>query len=165
MEEKRRGYARPTIHITDEAWMALALAREAEAAQERTKLSRDHNVASLYLVHKLADLTASGDQGSRTRQIAENLVADCATRVVFAQPTSEAPRLREVLGLNDSEIRIVTSSRIMHTGQALWKLADRSFLVQTVLSPEERALVSTRDAMTAAAPWTSPGSSPPADPR
>ena len=165
MEEKRRGYARPTIHITDEAWMALALAREAEAAQERTKLSRDHNVASLYLVHKLADLTASGDQGSRTRQIAENLVADCATRVVFAQPTSEAPRLRDVLGLNDSEIRIVTSSRIMHTGQALWKLADRSFLVQTVLSPEERALVSTRDAMTAAAPWTRPGSSPPAGPR
>ena len=40
MEEKRRGYARPTIHVTDEAWMALGLAREAEAAQERTKLSR-----------------------------------------------------------------------------------------------------------------------------
>ncbi len=23
MEEKRRGYAGPTIHVTDEAWMAL----------------------------------------------------------------------------------------------------------------------------------------------
>jgi len=53
LEEKRRGYARPTIHVTDEAWMALALAREAEASQERTKLSRDHNVQSLYLIHKL----------------------------------------------------------------------------------------------------------------
>jgi hypothetical protein len=60
--------------------MALALSKEAEAAQERTKLSRDHNVASVYLLRKLADLEASGDAGSRTRQIAENLVADCATR-------------------------------------------------------------------------------------
>ena len=47
MEEKRRGHVRPTIHVTDEAWMALALSKEAEAARERTKLSRDHNVASV----------------------------------------------------------------------------------------------------------------------
>ena len=147
MEEKRRGYARPTIHVTDEAWMALALAREAEAAQERTKLSRDHNVASLYLIHKLADLKAAGDEGSRVRQIAENLVADCATRVVHAQPSSEARTLREVVGLTDAEIALVTSPRIMRTGQALWKLVDRSFLVQVVLAPEELALVRTRDAM------------------
>jgi len=152
MEEKRRGYARPTIHVTDETWMALGLAREAEAAQERTKLSRDHNVASVYLVHKLADLKTAGDEGSRVRQITENLVADCATRVVYAQPLSEAPTLREVLGLTETEIRLVTSPRVMRTGQALWKLADRSFLVQTVLAPAEVALVSTRDAMIAGAP-------------
>lgn len=158
MEEKRRGYARPTIHVTDEAWMALGLAREAEAAQERTKLSRDHNVASVYLVHKLADLKTAGDEGSRVRQITENLVADCATRVVYAQPLSEAPTLREVLGLSETEVRLVTSPRVMRTGQALWKLADRSFLVQTVLAPEEVALVSTRDAMIAGAPSPAAGS-------
>ena len=152
MEEKRRGHARPTIHVTDEAWMALALSKEAEAAQERTKLSRDHNVQSVYLLHKLADLKASGDEGSRTRQIAENLVADCATRVVYAQPVSETPTLRDVVGLTDTEIAIVTSPRLMHTGQALWRLADRSFLVQTVLAPEEAELVTTRDAMITSAP-------------
>ena len=38
-EEKRRSHIRPTIHVTDEAWMALALSKEAEAARERTKLS------------------------------------------------------------------------------------------------------------------------------
>lgn len=152
MEEKRRGRVRPTIHITDEAWRALAVAREAEAAQERTKLSRDHNVQSLYLLHKLADLRAAGDDGSRTRQITENLVADCATRVIYSQPTSEAETLREVVGLTETEIRIVTSPRMMRTGQALWKLADRSFLVQTVLAPEEAALVSTRDTMIGSAP-------------
>jgi len=152
MEEKRRGHARPTIHVTDEAWMALALAREAEAAQERTKLSRDHNVQSIYLVHKLADLRAAGEGGSRVRQITENLVADCATRVIYAQPTSEAPVLKDILGLTETEVRLVTSPRTMRTGQALWKLADRSFLVQTVLSRDERELVSTRDAMIATAP-------------
>lgn len=152
MEEKRRGHVRPTVHVTDEAWRALALAREAEAAQERTKLSRDHNVQSLYLLHKLADLKAAGDDGSRTRQIAENLVADCATRVVYAQPHSEARTLQEVVGLTETETRIVTSPRMMRTGQALWKLADRSFLVQTVLAPEELAIAQTRDTMIAAAP-------------
>ena len=109
MEEKRRGYARLTIDLTDEAWMALGLAREAEAAQERTKLSRDHNVASIYLVRKLADLKTAGDEGSRVLPITENLVADCAIRVVYAQPLSEAPTLREVLGLSETELRLVTS--------------------------------------------------------
>ena len=152
MEEKRRGFARPTIHVTDEAWMALSLAREAEAAQERTKLSRDHNIQSLYLVHKLADLKTAGDEGSRVRQITENLVADCATRVVFAQPVSEAPVLRDVLGLTETEIRLVTSPRSMRTGQALWKVADRSFLVTTLLAPEDEDLVQTRQVMSASAP-------------
>jgi hypothetical protein len=140
--------------VTDEAWMALALSREAEAAQERTKLSRDHNVASVYLPRKLADLKASGDEGSRTRQIAENLVADCATRVIYAQPRppSEAETLREVVGLTEAEIGIVTSPRLMRTRQALWKLADRSFLEQTVLAPDEIELVRTRDTMVAGAP-------------
>ena len=142
----------PTIHVTDEAWRALGLAREAEAAQERTKLSRDHNVSSVYLVHKLADLRASGEEGSRVRQITENLVADCATRVIYSQPASEIPTLRTVLGLTETEVRIVTSPRVMRTGQALWKIGDRSFLVQTLLAPEEVALTSTRETMAASAP-------------
>jgi hypothetical protein len=149
---KRAGRVAPTIHVTDEAWRALAMAREAEAAQERTKLSRDHNVSSIYLVHKLADLRASGEEGSRVRQITENLVADCATRVIYSQPASEIPTLRSVLGLTETEVRIVTSPRIMRTGQALWKIGDRSFLVQTLLAPEEVALTSTRDTMAASAP-------------
>ena len=149
---KRAGHVEPTIHVTDEAWRALGVAREAEAAQERTKLSRDHNVSSIYLVHKLADLKTSGDEGSRVRQITENLVADCATRVIYSQPASEIPTLREVLGLTETELRIVTSPRIMRTGQALWKIGDRSFLVQTLLAPEEVALTSTRETMTRTAP-------------
>jgi hypothetical protein len=152
MAGKDRGSVEPTIHVTDEAWRALAVTRQAEAAQERTKLSRDHNVSSIYLVHKLADLKTSGDEGSRVRAITENLVADCATRVVYAQPPSEEPVLRETLGLTDTEIAVVTSPRIMRTGQALWKIGDRSFLVQTLLSPAEAALVQTRDTMTSTAP-------------
>jgi hypothetical protein len=149
---KRAGRVEPTIHVTDEAWRALGVAREAEAAQERTKLSRDHNVSSIYLVHKLADLKTSGDEGSRVRAITENLVADCATRVIYSQPPSEISTLREVLGLTETEIRLVTSPRVMRTGQALWKIADRSFLVQTILAPEEAVLVATRDTMTRTAP-------------
>jgi hypothetical protein len=164
IEEKRRGHVRPTIHVTDEAWIVLALSKEAEAAQERTKLSRDHNVASVYLLHKLADLKASGDAGSRTRQIAESLVADCATRVVYSQPPSESATLRDVVGLTETEIGIVTSPRLMRTGQALWKLADRSFLVQTVLASEEHALVVTRDTMTSTAPGAVPAPRPAVEP-
>jgi hypothetical protein len=166
MAGKSTGRVEPTIHVTDEAWRALGVAREAEAAQERTKLSRDHNVSSIYLVHKLADLKASGDAGSRVRAITENLVADCATRVIYAQPPSEIPTLRDALGLTDTEIAVVTSPRIMRTGQALWKIADRSFLVQTLLSPAEAALVATRETMARAAPAatphlaTPPGSTP-----
>ena len=77
--------------MTDEAWRALGVAREAEAAQERTNLSRDHNVSSIYLVHKLADLKTSGDEGSRVRQITENLVADCATRVIYSRRPNAQP--------------------------------------------------------------------------
>jgi hypothetical protein len=71
---------------------------------------------------------------------------------LYSQPPSESETLREVVGLTETEIGIVTSPRLMRTGQALWRLADRSFLVQTVLAPEEAELARTRDTMVPSAP-------------
>ena len=82
----------------------------------------------------------AGDSGTRERALAEGLLHDAQTRVVYSQYEDELPRTRELLGLTSTEARIVGE---LDPGIALWKVGRRSFLVQHRLSPLEVELVDT----------------------
>ena len=77
--------------------------------------------------------------------LAEGLLADSETRVVYAQSPGEVARTGELLGLTDTEAELVTQLR---RGVALWKVGRRSFLVEHRLASGERWLTDTDQAMT-----------------
>ena len=91
-------------------------------------------------MHRLSDLSAAGAAGSREVALAEGLLHDAQTRVVYAQYEDEVPRTRELLGLTSVEAAILPE---LDPGIALWKVGRRSFLVQHRLSALEAELVDT----------------------
>ena len=91
-------------------------------------------------MHRLSDLRAAGAEGSREVRLAEGLLADAETKIVYAQPHDQLSQARELLGLSDTEAELLPHLR---RGWALWKVGQRSFLVQHRLSSFEHDIVDT----------------------
>lgn len=140
----RRADGVKRLVVLDEAWAVLRDLGTARWLQASFKLARAYGVANLAVVHRLSDLRAAGGGGSEQRLLAEGLLADSETRVVFAQPPSEAPVTRQLLGLTATEADLLAH---LPRGVALWKVGDRSFVVEHVVGGAEAALVDTDGAM------------------
>ena len=128
------------IIVVDEAWAILSNLGVARWLQSSWKLARAFGVANIAVLHRLSDLTAVGSAGSEQVRVAEGLLADSETRVVYAQSYGEVEAAGRLLGLSETEGELVPH---LQRGVALWKVAGRSFLVQHRLTPTERALVDT----------------------
>ncbi len=132
------------IVVVDEAWAILSNLGVARWLQTSWKLSRAHGVANMAVLHRLSDLRAVGAEGSMQVNLAEGLLADSETRVVYAQSPGEVGRTGKLLGLTDTEAELVTQLR---RGMALWKVGRRSLLVDHHLARGERRLTETDQAM------------------
>ncbi len=130
--------------VVDEAWAILANLGVARWLQASWKLSRAHGVANVAALHRLSDLTAVGAAGSEQVGLAEGLLSDSETLVIYAQPPGEVAKAADLLSLSSTEVELVPQLR---RGVALWKVGRRSFLVRHVVGSEERALVDTDAAM------------------
>jgi hypothetical protein len=130
--------------VVDEAWAVLHDLATARWLQATFKLARSLGAANVAVVHRLSDLRAAGSAGSAQERLAEGLLADTETRVVFGQPPSEAEMTGQLLHLTNTERDLVAR---LPRGVALWKVAQRSFLVEHCVSPMEAALVDTDGAM------------------
>ena len=82
------------INVADESWKIVQHTGLGEWFQSNFKLARQFGVMNLVVLHKLADLQAAGDAGSRAARIAEGLVADASTRIVYHQDESQVPLTR-----------------------------------------------------------------------
>ena len=132
------------INVADESWKIVQHAGLGEWFQSNFKLARQFGVMNLVVLHKLADLQAAGDAGSRAARIAEGLIADASTRIVYHQDESQVPLTRTLLGLSESEAELLS---LLSTGQALWRLGSRSFVVQHYRSRLETRLTDTDTGM------------------
>jgi len=149
-------FARPgagkRIVVVDEAWSILRTVGIARWMQANFKLSRAYGIQNLIVMHRLSDLKATGDVGSEQRTIAEGLLADAGTRVVYAQSADEIVSARELLGLTGTEANLLPT---LGRGEAVWKVGTRSFVVRHMLGRSERALVDTDARMTGQSSMTS----------
>ena len=132
------------IVVVDEAWAILSNLGVARWLQTSWKMSRANGVANMAVLHRLSDLRSVGRQGSEQVNLAEGLLADSETRVVYAQSPGEVAGTGELLGLTDTEAELVTQLR---RGMALWKVGRRSFLVEHRLASGEQWLTDTDQAM------------------
>ncbi len=136
------------INVADESWKIVQHTGLGEWFQSNFKLARQFGVMNLVVLHKLADLQAAGDAGSRAARIAEGLVADASTRIVYHQDESQVPLTRSLLGLSRSEGELIS---MLSAGQALWRVGNRSFVVQHHRSRIEARLTDTDSGMQATA--------------
>ena len=91
-------------------------------------------------VHRLSDLGAVGSSGSEAVALAHGLLADCSTRIVYAQETDQVDATASALGLTDVE-----AEQLIHLprGRGLWKIGRHSAIVDHILGPAETAIVDT----------------------
>lgn len=132
------------INVADESWKIIQHTGLGEWFQSNFKLARQFGVMNMVVLHKLGDLHAAGDAGSRAARIAEGLIADASTRIIYHQDESQVSLTRELLGLSATEARILTQ---LGPGQALWRVGSRSFVVQHLRSRIERRLTDTDNGM------------------
>jgi hypothetical protein len=128
------------INVFDEAWRAISLLGVGEWLQDSFKKSRAYGLQNIVVMHRLSDLQAAGEAGSREVALAEGLLHDAQTRVVYRQTRDEIPRTEAVLGLSRMEAQLVPD---LAPGVALWQVGGRRFLVQHRLSDLETPLVDT----------------------
>lgn len=131
--------------IYDEAWRVMRHVGLLERMQSQWKLSRGLGIANLMVIHRLSDLLSAGDAGSRGRVLAEGLLADCSTRIIYRQESDQLATAASLLGLTGVETQAVAA---LTRGRGLWKVAGRSFITQHILHPAEKALFDTDARMT-----------------
>jgi hypothetical protein len=143
---RRRGReADKTVRGNDECWRGLPITGLADYYQFAFKLSRDTGVQHILALHRLSDLRAAGDDGSRQQRLAQGLLAEASTTVVYRQHAQEVAATTDALGLTST-----ASDRIarLPAGTALWCMAGRCFEVRHLLSAREWQLIDTDTAMT-----------------
>ncbi|MCT1607667.1 ATP-binding protein [Nesterenkonia massiliensis] len=131
--------------VYDEAWRLMshpALLRRMDA---HWRLARHYGIANLLVFHKLTDLDNVGDAGSAMRSLANSLLANAETRIVYRQESDQLGTTAQTLGLTGTEQKLLPT---LGVGQGLWRIKDRSFVVQHQLHPDELAAFDTTRRMT-----------------
>jgi hypothetical protein len=139
------GHDRRFFLVVDEAWAILSNLGVARWLQASWKLSRAFGVSNVAVLHRVSDLRSVGASDSEQVALAQGLLSDSETRVVYAQSPGELEAAAELLSLSTTEADLLPQLR---RGIGLWKVGQRSFLVQHRLSALERLIVDTDGAMT-----------------
>ena len=131
--------------VYDEAWRLMshpALLRRMDA---HWRLARHYGIANMLIFHKLTDLDNVGDPGSAMRALASSLLANAETRIVYRQESDQLGATSAALGLTGTEQSLIPT---LGTGQGLWRIKHRSFVVQHQMHPAELDLFDTTGRMT-----------------
>ena len=135
------------ILVDDEVWATMASERAAKTLQARLKLCRLWGIWNILVTHRLSDLHAQADTGTSAAKVAEGLLADVQTRVVFRQATDQLAATGRLLRMNE---RVVDLLPRLTRGRSVWTVAGRAAVVQHVIgNGTERAICDTDEAMAA----------------
>ena len=136
------------IVLRDEAWLQTRLSLDAVMALDANlRLSRTEGDIQLVTYHKPSDPLSAGDEGSQAAQIAKDLLNLSDVRILMGQDESVADELGRLMGLSPMQQAVITHWAMQEKGRALWMVGDQRYKVQTLLTPLERRLTYTNDAI------------------
>lgn len=130
--------------VYDEAWRIMRQPSLIRRMQAQWKLSRAYGIANLMIIHRLSDLEAVGDASSETRALANGLLADCSTRIVYRQESDQLGPTASLLGLTSTERAVLSD---LSVGEGLWRVGNRAFRVQHQVTSCEHDRFDTNSAM------------------
>lgn len=131
--------------IYDEAWRLMSHPALLKRMDAHWRLARHYGIANMLIFHKLTDLENVGDQGSAMRALANSLLANAETRIIYRQESDQLGATANALGLTGTEQKLLPG---LGVGQGLWRIKDRSFVCQHQLHPAELELFDTTGRMT-----------------
>lgn len=131
--------------IYDEAWRLMSHPALLKRMDAHWRLARHYGIANMLIFHKLTDLENVGDQGSAMRSLANSLLANAETRIIYRQESDQLGATANALGLTQTERQLLPG---LGVGQGLWRIKDRSFVCQHQLHPAELELFDTTGRMT-----------------
>lgn len=133
------------VTIYDEAWRLMSVPSLLRRMDSHWRLARSYGIANMLLFHKASDLHNVGDAGSAMRALASSLLANAETTITYRQSSDQLHLTGEMLGLTRTEQDLLPG---LSTGQALWKIKNRSFLIQAQLHADEFAAFQTDTRLT-----------------
>ncbi len=131
--------------VYDEAWRLMAYPSLLRRMDAQWRLARHYGISNMLVFHKLSDLDNVGDAGTAMRALASSLLANAEVRIVYRQEPDQLGSTAAALGLTGTEQKLLPG---LGTGQGLWRIKDRSFVVQHQLHPAELAAFDTTSRMT-----------------
>lgn len=126
--------------IYDEAWRLMSQPALLRRMDAHWRLARHYGLSNVLIFHKLTDLENVGDLGSAQRSLATSLLSNAETRIIYRQESDQLGVTAATLGLTSTERKLLPT---LGVGQGLWKIKERSFIVQQQLHPNELALFDT----------------------
>ena len=131
--------------VYDEAWRLMSHPALLKRMDAHWRMARHYGIANLLIFHKLTDLDNVGDQGSAMRSLANSLLANAESRIIYRQESDQIGTTGKTLGLTGTEQKLLPS---LGTGQGLWRIKESSYVVQHQLHPEELRAFDTTQRMT-----------------
>jgi hypothetical protein len=126
--------------IYDEAWRLMQFPALLRRMDAQWRLARHLGIANMLIFHKLTDLDNVGDHGTAMRALASSLLANAETRIIYRQEADQLGPTAKALNLTGTERDLLPGLGI---GQGLWRIKERSFIVQHQLHPNELAAFDT----------------------
>jgi type IV secretory pathway VirB4 component len=136
----------PRWVVYDEAWRLMSHPALLRRMDSQWRLARHYGIANMLIFHKLTDLDTVGDRGTAMHALAASLLANAETRIIYRQEPDQLGTTATALDLTGTEQQLLPR---LATGQGLWKIRGRSFLVQHQLHADELATFDTTARMTA----------------
>lgn len=116
------------VVIYEEGWDQMSDPNSLARMVDQWKLARYYGLVNLLIMHKVADGSMAGDEGSQALAMAQSLISDADIRVVYRQKPDTLELTQRVIGLTDVETEKV---RTMKKGSGLWKIGSKySFVVE-----------------------------------
>lgn len=91
--------------IREEGWRDMTSVESLSTLQQWLKLSRHYGVANILILHKVSDLDAVGEEGSKERGLAYSIMADIENKFVFRVNAQEEDNLVKYLKLPPAHAR------------------------------------------------------------
>jgi len=109
--------------VSEEGWDELRNPYQAQAMDERLRMSGHWRVSNWLIFHELADIQQFGAEGSEHRNKVKGIITKSQTKILFRQSHEAMKVIHEYVRPTNYEAKQLTNLR---QGQAFWHIGDQT---------------------------------------